>query len=469
VPKTLTGLEISAKLRVLSSGVRDMAIKAKNLLSYTHESVMAATAGEDGRTKEYKIEGVDGLTLTVTANGTATYYVRYQLMEAGKKRFRRKKLGRRDRIKLKDAKNKAAKLMGKVADGHDPIAQEHANKGAMSLRQLFNERLTTDDETSPRTLDDYRRVLEKHVFPSLGDLAANQISDEQFARVLRLIEKDAPRPDDKSEPGRPKKRKGSPHAAHKAQSALGSTFRWARKKGLRGIKANPVEKLGFIVASKPRERVLTKAELARLWATFDRTDFNTTDQVKRVLKLAVLAGQRNSEVCGARQAELRDLDGDSPQWRIPAIRMKRKTGRDQVISLSRQAAAIFREAITTAGDSEFVFPGSTHGRQQNRTQHIARGTVSNAMSRGMKLAGLKDVRVHDQRKQVTTWLAENQYAGSAVLDAILHHAPRGVTDTHYNFAVLEKPVRIALQQWADYVWQITGQGAGESNVVPMRA
>ena len=77
--------------------------------------------------------------------------------------------------------------------------------------------------------------------------------------------------------------------------------------------------------------------------------------------------------------------------------------------------------------------------------------------------------VHDQRKQLTTWLAENQYAGSAVLDAILHHAPRGVTDKFYNFSVLEKPVRTALQQWGDYVWRITGQGAGASNVVPMRA
>src|SRR5262245_20790142 len=137
--------------------------------------------------------------------------------------------------------------------------------------------------------------------------------------------------------------------------------------------------------------------------------------------------------------------------------MKRKSGRDQIIPLSRQAAAIFREAVKEAGEREFVFPGSTHGRQQNRTQRIAWGTVSNAMSRGMKLAGLKNIRVHDQRKQLTTWLAEHQYAGSAVLDAILHHAPGGVTDKFYNFAVLEGPVRAALQQWADHVWEITGQ------------
>ena len=446
-----------------------MAPKAKNHLAYAHEAIMAATAGEDGATKEYKIDGVAGLTLTVTEAGTGTFYCRYQIREGGTKKFRRQKIGRRDRIKLKDARTEALKLIGNVAAGQDPVATAQAAKGAMSLRQLFTERLNTDTKTSPRTLDDYRRVLEKHVFPLLGGHAANEITDEQFARVLRAIEKDAPRADDKSEPGRPKKRKGSPHAAHKAQSALGSTYRWARKKGLAGVKANPVEKLGFIVASKPRERVLTEAEVTKLWATFNRADFNTADQVKRILKLAVLVGQRNTEVCGARQAELSGLDGDAPLWRIPKARMKRKKGRDQIVPLSRQAAAIFREALEAAGANEFVFPGSTHGRQKNRTQHIARGTVSNAMSRGMKLAGLKDVRVHDQRKQVTTWLGENQYAGSAVMDAILHHAPRGVTDTHYNFAVLEKPVRVALQQWADHVWKITGQGEVVGNVVKLRA
>lgn len=428
-----------------------MAPKAKNHLAYAHEAIMAATADEDGGTKEYKIDGVAGLTLTVTAAGTGTFYCRYQIREGGTKKFRRHKIGRRDHIKLKDAKAEALKLIGNVAAGADPVAVAQAAKGAMTLRQLFEERLATDTKTSPRTLDDYRRVLEKHVFPTLGSHAANDIVDERFARVLRAIEKNAP------------------HAAHKAQSALGSTYRWARKKGLAGIKANPVEKLGFIVASEPRERVLTEAELATLWATFNRADFNTADQVKRILKLAVLVGQRNTEVCGARQAELSGLDGDNPLWRIPKARMKRKKGRDQIIPLSRQAAAIFRDALAAAGESEFVFPGSTHGRQNNRSQHIARGTVSNAMSRGMKLASLKDVRVHDQRKQVTTWLGENQYAGSAVMDAILHHAPRGVTDTHYNFAVLEKPVRIALQQWADYVWKITGQGEVSGNVVKLRA
>lgn len=411
-----------------------MAPKAHRELEYNHELVMSAPAGENGETREYKIAGVAGLTLIVTKAGTGTYYCRYQVMEGGKKRFRRQKIGRRDRVKLKDARAKAQLLIGQVEKGEDPVAAKQALRGALTLRQLFEERAATDKDTSARTLNDYRQVLNKHVFPTLGDHVAAAVTEEQFARVLRAVEKTAP------------------HSAHKAQSALGSTYKWARQKGLAGVRSNPVKELGFIVASKPRERVLTDDELAKLWAAFDHAKFTGGPSVKRILKLAVLLGQRNTEITGARRSELRGMDGDNPLWRIPPGRMKRR--REHFVPLSRQAAAIFREALKDAGESEYVFPGSTHGRQQNRSRHIARGTVSNNMSDAIKIAGLADVRVHDQRKQLTTWLAENQYAGSAVLDAILHHAPQGVTDKFYNFAKLEKPVRAALQQWADHVESI---------------
>lgn len=420
------------------------------MLSFNHEAVVAAAAYPDGRTKEYKIDGVPGLSLIVTKSGTASFYVRYQVMEGGTKRFRRDKIGRRDLIKLKDAKAKALGLMQQVAKGEDPVAKERARHDALTLAELFDERLATDNKTSARTLDDYKLVLNKYVMKTLGHLPANEVTDEQIAKALRTIEKNAP------------------HSAHKAQSALGSTYRWARKKGLAGIKSNPVTGLGFTVQSKPRERVLSDTELAALWNSFDAPEFNATDPVRTILKLAVLAGQRNSEVSGALKSELKGLDTDKPIWRIGAQRMKRKKGKDQIVPLSKQAAALFRDAVAQSGDSEFVFPGSTHGRQNNRSQHIARGTVSNAMSRALKIAELENVRVHDQRKQITTWLAENQFAGSAVLDMILHHAPRGVTDKFYNFATLEGPLRTAFQQWADHVWQITRQSVAASNVVSIK-
>ena len=83
------------------------------------------------------------------------------------------------------------------------------------------------------------------------------------------------------------------------------------------------------------------------------------------------------------------------------------------------------------------------------------------MARLTGLIGLHDTRVHDMRKVIATWLREEHLALPFVLDAILHHAPRGTTDQSYNFAVLEQPVRQALQAWSDHVARITTE---KSNV-----
>jgi integrase len=63
---------------------------------------------------------------------------------------------------------------------------------------------------------------------------------------------------------------------------------------------------------------------------------------------------------------------------------------------------------------------------------------------------LEDARVHDFRKCLTTWLAENGVSRD-VRKAILHHAPEDVTDAHYTFAQHETAVRSALRAWGDHI------------------
>jgi len=155
--------------------------------------------------------------------------------------------------------------------------------------------------------------------------------------------------------------------------------------------------------------------------------------------------------------------------------MKRKTDRAEhahVIPLSSQAAALFQRAVELSrarSNGHHVFPGHGVGRHNGTwaKTHLSRHGLSSAMRDACKLAGVSDMRLHDLRKVVTTWLGE-RHERADVLDRILHHAPRGVTERHYNFATLEGPVRAALQRWADHVGQITGQlAAAPSNVVAL--
>ena len=79
------------------------------------------------------------------------------------------------------------------------------------------------------------------------------------------------------------------------------------------------------------------------------------------------------------------------------------------------------------------------------------------MSRLREEIELEDVRVHDFRKCLTTWLAEQGVARD-VRKHILHHAPEDVMDAHYDFSILEGPVRSALQLWADHVCNLAVGG-----------
>jgi integrase len=439
-----------------------MAGRSNRVLPYNIQAVSKA-GPLLGKQTEYRIEGERGLVLVVSAEGVAGYYFRYTVGHGRKgRKFRIEKLGRRDEVTLAEARDKATELRLAVGGGADPVAEATAMRKATTLKELFDHRMARDVTKAKRTLEDYKRTLELDVFKELGSVPAASITGEQIARVLAKIEA------------------RSKHAAHKARSAIGSTYRWAVKR--RVVRSNPTIGLGFTVQSKPRNRVLSAEELKTLWLAVD-TGPGMTETMRVILKIALLTAQRESEVAGALVSELQ-LDTVNPKWRIPSERMKKKN-REQIVPLSTQAAALFKRALESKAEaerdtpdtdkSEYVFPADTTrakiGRE-TRKPHINGESVCRAMARlrarVAKTKLLKDARVHDLRRTVTTWLREDRLVSSDVCDLILHHARKGVTASHYDFSTLEGPVRAALQAWSDHVCSIAGQADASGNVVPLK-
>jgi integrase len=432
--------------------------KSRRVLPFNGQSIEAA-GPIDGKQTEYRIEGERGLILVVTPENTGTYYFRYTVGQGKARRFRSENIGRRDEITHHYARERAAELRLAVGRGADPVAEGDARRNATTFDALFAERLSKDTTKADRTLEDYKRALEAdHVLStpekpgSLGPHPASDITADQIAKVLEDIEA------------------RSKHAAHKVRSAIGSTFRWGMKR--RKVRQNPTLGLGFTVQSKPRNRVLNATELGTLWQAID-TGPGLSEPMRIILKLAVLTGQRESEVAGAIVTELQ-LDAANPKWRIPSERMKRKN-REQIVPLSRQAVVLFKRAIELSNGSHYAFPADMSRARtgtQTRVPHINGESVSRAMARLRERASLDDARVHDLRKTVTTWLREEKRVSSDVCDLILHHARKGVTASHYDFSTLEGPVRDALQMWSEHVERVgraAGSGEAAKKVVQLHA
>ena len=431
-----------------------MTSKPDKLLPFNSQAVMKAGPLE-GKQTEYRIEGERGLVMVVTKLGVASFVFKYQAGSGSARKFRVVNIGRRDEVSLHDARKRAAELRTAVGRGEDPALEQAVKSSAKTLRVLFEERLAIDKTKAASTMTYYRQALELDVFPELGNLPVDMISADQIAAVLRKAEQ------------------RSKAAAHAARSAIGSTYRWAYKR--RMAKTNPTIGLGFSHKSKPRTRNMKSAELKKLWQAIEAAQGSgLSEQMAIVLKLTILTGQRVGQVVAATRSELTGLEAANPMWRIPAEKMKRKD-RDQH-PLSKQAAGLFKRAIelSVGSESGFVFPSSTSRvriGQKPRLPHIHRHSVATAMARLCADVGVKisDLHVHDFRKVVVTWLRENRHTPSDVCDLILHHAPRGVTGTHYDFAILEGPVREALQFWADHVEAVvSGADDTVSNVVKLR-
>ena len=403
----------------------------------------ARAATTNGKQREWKIDGVPGMSLAVKPSGVAIYYVRFMAGQGARRKQLRQALGRANgptALKFAVAREKALKAAREGAAAYGDDAEKQT-----TLKELFAQFEENDKKRSPRTMADYRDALERDVFKTLGDVPLDEITAKDVAKALTKIES------------------RSRNAAHKTRAALGSLYKWATKRLL--VDTNITIGLGFTHKNEPRERKITDDEIGRLWRAIESDGFGATPAMRLILKLAMLTGQRNSEVAGARPSELHiDASVANPYWHIPGRRMKRKD-RDQYVFLSKQARELFAKALELARDSEFVFPATTHGRrvEDEEREHITQESVSKAWARAAQLAGVDDVHLHDMRKAITSWLGDRGER-SDVLDRILHHHTghhtgqrSSVTDTHYNFSIMSGPLRDAWQRWADHVTALAQQ------------
>ena len=95
--------------------------------------------------------------------------------------------------------------------------------------------------------------------------------------------------------------------------------------------------------------------------------------VSAALKLAPLTFVRPGELRAAEWVEF-DLDSDSPQWRIPAKRMK--MGEQHLVPLSTQAVTVLRELKPITGYCKYLFPSL-----RSSARCISDNTVNAALRR----------------------------------------------------------------------------------------
>lgn len=402
-----------------------------NLTARFVESVVAKN-----RRKEYRDTEAKGLILRVTPAGVKTWAVLY----SHGRRKRRLTLGEFPAIKLAKARELTLQALADIAQGHDPqgrkLAERRGRVHALSFNRLADIWLENHARVKlkPTAVVEYERMIDADLRPCLGEMAAGLIKKQDV--ILKVRDKIAGRG-------------ARVHADH-VVGMVSRIYSWAIDEEY--VETNPAYKVRKAAAGPSvRNRVLTSDELRSFWVGLDKAEMS--EPLRLIFRLALLSGQRRSEVAGMRKCEIKH---DDRLWLLPGDRMENgqtihgrtKNRRDHMVPLTDAAMEIISKAISLAGESEFVFPSPV---RDGRVGHINGEAVSMAMRRNRKNAfGVPDMRTHDLRRTMRTFLGE-QGVPDEVADRVLNHARPGVGNQHYNHAKMLPQVRRALELWAAYV------------------
>ena len=105
--------------------------------------------------------------------------------------------------------------------------------------------------------------------------------------------------------------------------------------------------------------------------------------------------------------------------------------------------------LAARGRIEFIFPTTS------KVGTLTTSGVEVAWSRSRPRLGLLGINIHDLRRTASERMKRLGYRH--VVGLVLGHAPRGVTDIHYDSDdvwAYEPEKRAALEAWADYIRKV---------------
>jgi len=350
-----------------------------------------------------------------------SWIVQYRI----KGRTRRFRIGDYPTINADQARKKAKTVLANVHLGADPQAEKEAEraKGSRTLRSVADQYLEMKELEMQR--GQYRasslRVTKIYLTRPqyFGPLHSHTITDitvADLAARLNYIN-----------------RNSGTASAGRARSALSSMFTWAMRQGFMGPNPhNPASVTENPDVGPSRDRVLKDTELAAIWRAAGDDHFG------KIVRLLIVTACRREEIGGLRRVE---IDRDAGTITLPKERVKNK--HEHVLPITPLAMQIIKSVPERAGRDHLFGDRSTTG-------FTGWGAAKNDLDD--RLNKIAPWNLHDIRRSVATWMAENNIEPH-VIEAILNHysGHRSGVAGIYNKAKYARPIRSALAQWDDHL------------------
>lgn len=367
--------------------------------------------------KDFRVREGHGFAIRVLPSSVKRFEFIYSW--AGKRRILH--LGNYPSVSLAEARakfNEATLQLAKGLDPRKPPPPPKPEAELITVHRLANEWLEwSRDNHSMRWANTLKLALAKDVLPIHGHKLASELRRRDAIQILG------------------EKAKNAPGQARNLHKALRGMYQYGVENEL--VEFNPfaeVRTARSIPAMKetPRKRVLSDDEIKFIWTAIEHG--GGSDSTQRALKIMLLTGQRNGEVCGMHSNEI-EFGLGKPQcqqcrrcgwWVIPESRRQGNKGGEHRIFLSVLAMQII-------GDHKgYIFPGDTIEKPitANAVNYHVRREVD---STGKKpYYGLERWTPHDLRRTCGTGV-RRLGATRDTMDLILGHTTGGVTGVYDQY------------------------------------
>ncbi len=343
---------------------------------------------------------VRGLAIRVTDRGAKSFYI-YRWYNDRPQQIR---LGTYPDLTIEQARKKAEGLNNQIAEGEDPNAQRREERQAKTFGELCEWYLAQPKKSGDRgerTIIEYRKLVRSYLGP-LVNRKPSQIAGRDVEALHQRVGE---------EHGR--------YAANRMLALVRAVFNKAIKKGqMKG--PNPAAGVEAF-AEQSRERRLMPHEVARFLAAVTE---DPSEAMRDYVLLSLYTGARKANVLAMRWDEI-DIEGRT--WRIPLT----KNGTAQTIPLENAELDILQRRQATS-TSPWVFPGT------GAAGHLADPKAG--WQRILDRAGIADLRIHDLRRSLASFMVDSG-ASMAVVGKALNHKSQATTAVYARLSL--DPVRDA--------------------------
>lgn len=380
-----------------------------NKISFTLQELAGIEPPVEGRA-EYQCKDIPQLRLRVTHTGVMSFNV-YARRKGGD--AERITIGKFPDIKPTVAITEAKKIISELALGKSYTAQTAAKRANGSLNDLCDFFMARK-EIRVTTFDTYKDIYKNHIEDRLGKRKADTITPDDVRNEHNRIGKTAKR------------------TANKFLGMVRSVYRKSIEMGhfkgsdpTSGIKKFP---------EQSRDRFLLKDELEIFWEALAESP----DHFQHFIEMLLLTGARRANVLAMRWD---DINLKGKVWVIPAD--KAKAGQNITIALDQKALDILAKRKQIAGKSPWVFPADSvtgHYMEPKR-----------AWASLLKRSGLENLRIHDLRRTLGSWMASSGI-NSAITAKAMGHTSMAAASIYQRLASIE-PVREAVATVTDELFK----------------